>query len=241
MTKTLLDGVNDVLRRRGEIKSNSGELASLTDSQRQTSIDLAIQAWNESVIDLYDISEMQMPNEMATSNIMLITSTRAYTLPTDLVMIRYPLIQETNGYTIYEYGGGWDQMRRDQLQPSNYTGRPSLGCIRPSDGKLYLDRTPTSVDNGLQYTLTYDKSLIMSLAADTFPFNDEVYYMMVATVAEKLKMETANQNDTKYLVSEKKYQQALGKAAGLLSKKPQRSSWLPEHGSWDTSDPLMEG
>ena len=225
MAKTLLNAVNDTLKRLAYIKGNSGELSSLTDSQRQVMIDLAVASWNETIIDLYDVSELQFPNEMATATITLVTSTRAYVLPSDLTFIRFPLINTTNGYTIEAYPGGWEQMRRDQLQPSNYTGRPNYGVVRPSDGYLYLDRIPQSADNGLAYTLTYDKSLLMAVAADTVPFNNDIYTALIPAVVEKIKMERDEQNDTKYAVSAKKYRTSLGKAASMLMQQQPKTSY----------------
>lgn len=234
MAKTLLNGVNDVLKRLGYIKGNSGELASLTDSQRQVIIDLVIQSWNELLIDVYDSAEIAFPNEVATSNITLATSDRDYVLPSDLVYIRWPLINQTYGYEIFEYPGGWDQLRRDQTIPANYTGRPQYAAVRPTDGYLYLERIPTSAENGLVYVLTYDKSLLMDSAADTFPFIDDVYQMLIPCVTELVK------RDQEKAFDEAIYRRRLGQAASLLTRKQQRQSWTPQRlGAHVTnSDPL---
>jgi len=238
MSRTLLQGVNEVLKRLGDIKSNSGELSSLTDSQRQVQIDLAVQVWNEVILDLYDSCEEQLPKEMSTSTITLATGDRDYSLPTDMTYIRWPLKNDSNGYLIQEYPGGWQQMLLDQLQPANFTGRPFYGCIRPSDGLLYLDRIPTAADNGLAYTLYYDKSLIMSSAASVYPFSDDVFTELVPAVAEKIKMERDNQSDAKYSVSEKKYSKSMGKAAAKVSMNVARNYYSPDRGYGNTSDPM---
>lgn len=227
MAKTLLQGVNDVLKRLGVIKGNSGELSSLTDSQRQVLVDLAVNCWNEVVIELYEASDLSMPKEVGSTTITLATGDRNYTLPSDLVYIKWPLINASNGYLIQEYPGGWDQIQNDQLQPANFTGRPFYATIRPTDGLLYMDRIPTPADDGLQFTLEYDKSLIKTLASDTFAFNDDVYHILIPAVAEKIKMERDEQSDSRFVVSLKKYQHSLGIAAGMISLNKQRNNWLP--------------
>lgn len=234
MSRTLLQGVNDVLKRLGYIKGNSGDLTSLTDSQRQVAIDLTIQSWNEIIIDLYDSCEIPFPNETTTTNITLATSDRDYSIPADLIYIRWPLINATYGYEIFEYPGGFDQMRRDQTIPANYTGRPQYAAIRPSDGLLYMDRIPTSVENGLVYVLTYDKSLLISSAASTFPFIDDVYQILIPCVTELVK------RDVEKAWDEDIYNRRMGQAAAMLSKNLPRQSWTPQRlgAQVTSSDPL---
>lgn len=224
-TKTLLNGVNDVLMRMGSIKSNSGALDSLVDSQRQVQIDLAVQIWNEVIIDLYDSCDDSMPNEMAEGTITLAASDRDYTLPTNLTSIRWPLKNVTNGDFIYEYSGGYEQLFKDQSIPASYTGKPQAGVIRPSDGQLYLDRIPTAAENGVVYTYLYDKSLIVSLATDIFAFNDDVYFTLLQAVVEKIKMERSEQSDARYSVSQRKYEKSVGKAAAKIRLQQPRKSW----------------
>lgn len=227
-TKTLLDGVNDILMRMGSIKSNSGSLDSLVDSQRQVHIDLAIQAWNEVIIDLYDSSEDIMPNEMGITTITLALNDRDYVLPSNLTSIRWPLKNLTNGDEIFSYAGGYEQMFKDQSIPDDYTGKPQAGCIRPSDGYLYLDYIPTSAEHGAVYTLLYDKSLIVSESTDVFAFNDDVYFTLLQAVVEKMKMERDEQSDARYSVSQRKYDKAIARAAAKIRLRQPNKSWGPK-------------
>lgn len=232
-TKTLLNGVNDVMKRLGFIKGNSGELASLTDSQRQTTIDLVVQAWNELLIDLYDSAEIPLPNEVGTNTITLATDDRDYALQSDVVQLRWPLVNTITGHEIHKYPGGWDQLRKDQTIPANYTGLASYAVIDPIDGELYLDRIPTASENGDVYTYYYDKSLLISTAAATFPFTDTVYQTLLVPCAELVKREKKNSFDGPM------YAKRLGTAAGLLTQEQQRESWAPiRSGSVNTSDPM---
>jgi len=174
-TRTLLNGVNEVLKKVHMIQGDSGELTTLSDSGRQTYIDIAVQCWNESIDDIYGFSHQAFPQEVAEGTITLVTSDRSYALATDMNQLRYPFRDETNRQYISEYPGGYLKLLEDQPNPADFTGLPYLGCISPVDGEFFLDRLPTSDENGRVYKYQYDKDLVMTLAADTFPFKDVVF------------------------------------------------------------------
>jgi hypothetical protein len=230
---TLLSGVNAVLKRIGVIKGNSGELASLTDEQRQVVIDLTIQAWNEILIDVFDSSEIAVPNEVSSNTITLATGDRDYALQTNVVQLRWPFKNLTTGHEIHEYPGGWEQLISDQTIPGNYTGQASYAVIDPSDGELYLDMIPTANENGDVYTYYYDKSLLMSAAADVFPFSDTVYTSLIPAVAELVKRDREKSFDKDI------YKRRVALAVGQMTKQQLRSSWAPvRNSSVNSSDPL---
>lgn len=221
MAKTLLQGVNDLLKRVQIISGDSGDLASLTDSGRQVFIDLAVQVWNEAVEQLYSISDQPFPQELAENTITLATSDRDYALQTDLVQLHFPLIDETNGAYILEQPGGYLAIVNTQLFPANYTGLPTYAAIRPTDGQLYLDRIPTSAENGKVYKYRYDKDVSLSLAADTFPFSDAVYRALMPVAAELWRL--FQENKSFQGVSKLSF----GRAARFLTNTQPRDSWLP--------------
>lgn len=218
---TLLDGVNAVLKRVKVIQGDSGALASLTDSARQNYIDICIQIWNELVEQLYSVSEVSMPKELAENTITLATGDRDYALQTDVVQLHFPLLDETNGQYITEYPGGYLQLVQDQPFPANETGLPTMAAIRPTDGQLYLDRIPTSAENGRVYKYRYDKDVSLSVAASTFPFIDPVYRAMIPAVAEVWML----RNNQTY--NDGVYKSSMGRASRLLTGKQLRDSWLP--------------
>ena len=218
---TLLTGTNEVLKRVQLIQGDSGILTTLTDSARQVYIDTAVQMWNETIDELYSISDKPKPKELAENTITLTTSTRAYALQTDLLQLYWPFLDETNGRFITEYPGGYLDLVTSQLVPANYTGLPIMGCIRPTDGYIYLDRIPTSNENGLIYKYRYDKSLNMTTAAAVFPFNDAVFRSLVPSVAELWKKQHNNKFDNGI------YQNGLGRASRYLLNLQQRDSWTP--------------
>lgn len=220
MAKTLLNGVNEVLKRNGLITSDAGLLSSLTSSAIQRDIDIAVQVINEGTVQLYAATDEAMANEQAESSFTLVADTRAYTLASDLVQLRWPLIDKTNSQFITEFPGGYNAML--QLDPEqDDTGLPHWGAIRATDGKLYLDRAPTSADAGKTYTYQYDKSLLMTLLTDTVPFGDEVFTLMVPVWALLWKRERRSEFDADL------FGRALGTAALLLTKQQPRTSYSP--------------
>lgn len=216
--KTLLNAVNEILKRVSYTAGDAGALTSLTDSARQVAIDCAVQAVNEGIEELYTACELAMPNEQAESTITLATATRAYTLATDLLQLRFPLIDKTNTQFIYEYRPGYNALLR--LDPEeNDTGIPRWGVIRPTDGKLYVYPAPTSVDNGKVYTYQYDKNVSLSVAASAVPFNDAVFRAMVPFWSETWKREQRQSFDAELAKA------SFGRASRLLTQVQPRDNW----------------
>lgn len=232
MSKTLLNGVNDVLKRIGVIKGNSGELTSITDSARQTVIDLTVQSWNEALVDLVDSAGDAIPKAVGSGTLTLATSTRAYAPASDLVKIRWPFHDATNGRYISEYPGGYEQLYQDQPVPSTIAGIPTQAAIRLTDGYIYLDTTPTSAENGLVYTYLYDKSLLMTAYTSVFPFTDSVYQVMIPAVAELVKRDWESTFDAAV------YKARMAQASSLASENEIQYQWTPERGNQESSDPL---
>lgn len=219
MAYTLLDATNLLLKRVKIIAGASGALTSLTDSPRQTMVDTAVQVINESIHELYSETERPLPLESETANITLTNGNREYPLPADLEKIRYPLLDTTHGQYVYEYDGGYEQMRKDQPQPGNYTGLPYFATINPATGMLRFERAATSVEAGRIYELFYDKRLSLALAADTFPFSDTVVDSLVPCWAEDWNRSQKRSFD------EKKRNTAFAQACRYLTQKPLRRSW----------------
>jgi hypothetical protein len=220
MPKSLLNCVNEILKRTAIIAGDSGLLTTLTDSARQVSIDAAVQVVNEGIVDLYTTCEIAMPNEQAAGTLTLVTGTRAYTLASDLVQIRFPMIDKTNNQYIYDFPGGYNAMLVADPEQDD-TGLPMYGAFRPTDGLFFLDRAPTTVENGRIYTYQYDKNLALTAAASTVPFNDVVFLKMVPVWVQLWKRERRNEFDGEL------YRLNLGTASALLSQKQARTSYSP--------------
>lgn len=125
------------------------------------------------------------------------------------------------------------QMRSDQIFESSETGLPYYGAIDPTDGSFYMDKIPTSNENGNVFTYWYDKDLEMSATTDTFPFNNHVYLSLVRVVAEKWREEN------KQTFNQRIHDMWLARAASYLNQTERKGSWLPQRWSvnTDTTDP----
>lgn len=236
MSKTLLNGVNAVLKRHRLIHGASGELASLTDSALQVAIDLTIDAWNETMIKLYRKAKRSFPSGTSTGTLTLATGDDDYDLTSiasDFVRLRWPLSDATNNQFISQYPGGWEELFHYK-QITDSDGLPKLGAIRATDGQLLLDFTPTANENGRQYTFIYDKTLIMSAAADVFPFTDDVWQMLVLPVTEAVRRDLRNAFDKQL------YDEHVATAASLLTQEPRDDEYLPQriHEPVNMTDPL---
>lgn len=218
---TLLDGVNEVLKRVAIIDSDGGTLASLTDSARQVWIDAAIQCWNEAIDDLFSSIHQPLPTRFAESSITLATGDRDYALQS-AARIFFPFRENTNGHRIEEYKAGYQNMVAGQLVPGNYTGRALFACIRPTDGQLYLERIPTASENGLVYVYGYETDTGLSVAADTMPFSESCFRAMVPVVAQLWSREQQRQFDPAL------YTASLGRAAKFVRRLPPREMWTPD-------------
>lgn len=220
MAKTLLQAVNETLKRVRVISGDSGVLTTLTDSARQGAIDIAVQVINEGLEELYSVVSMALPKQQAQSTVTLVTSQRDYTLASNLIALRWPLIDKTNNQIITEFPGGYNAILTYDREQDD-TGLPQSAAISPVDGKLYLDSIPTSAEAGRIYTYQYDKDLSLVDAADEFPFSDTAFRAMVPVWVQLWKREEQNQFDGDL------FKASMGRAARSLPMKPPRSTYAP--------------
>lgn len=218
MAKTLLNGVNEVLKRVGVLSGVTGELSTLTDSAKQNYIDVAVQVLNELVEELYEDANVSFPDEQAEATITLATGTRSYALASDLVQLKWPLIDKTNNQYIWQFSGTYDDMLTFDPEQDD-TGLPLWGRISPVNGELHLDRAPTSEDNGNVYTYQYDKDLSLSLAADTFPFKDVVFRAMIPAAGQYWNRDQKRDFDAAI------FTKSFGRAKRYLTQKQRPRSW----------------
>jgi len=226
MSKTLLNAVNEVLKRVGLIAGDALLLQSLTDSGRQRAIDVAVQVIGEGVDELFTVTGIEKPQGQAQSTVVLTLNTRAYSLASDLVRLRFPLIDKTNFQYVFDFPGGYEALLvYDPTQ--SFTGLPFYATIRSTDGLLYVDRAPTAQDVGRVYTYQYDKDLTLDEAADPVPFNDVVFRAMVPAWAQLWRRDFRGTKD----FDRDSYTMSLARAGRLLTKREPRTSYSPRRGS----------
>lgn len=222
MAKTLLQSVNAVLRRVGVIQGESGNFSSLTDTARQRDLDVAVDVINEGLEELYSLTPHARPKGVAESTISLLASTRGYSLASDIVRLRWPMIDKTNTQFIYEFKGGYEKLL--QLDPEqDDEGLPLFGALDPTDGKVYLDRAPSSENVGAVYTYQYDKDISLSTVSDTVPFTDAAWRAMVPVWVQLWRRDRRGQDEFDTGL----FSANLGRASRLVFQQPQRTSWSP--------------
>jgi hypothetical protein len=235
MAKSLLNGVNAVLKK-ARVLDAQGELSSITDSARQMFIDTAIQALNESVDELYSAPGFSKPKQTKTRTLTLVNGTQEYPLPSTMDRLRteYNLIDETNNHVIFllEEGGYHDIIIGDI--EADDTGLPSHAAISPINGRLRMDRTPTSSEDGRTYTYRYDTDLELETATDTFPFSNVVFRALVPAAAELWKLH--NEQD----FSNGLYRASMARAKRLLRQVPETYSYRARRGGGNITDPMHD-
>lgn len=217
MAKTLLNAVNAILKKVG---STVDDVSSLTDSGRKRDINLAVQVWNEATDLVYAATNKPLPNEQAESTITLVAGQRGYATASDMVQIRWPLIDKTNSQYITQHPGGYNQILLDDPEQDD-DGLAITAAISPVDGKIYLSREPSASDAGKVYTYQYDKDLELTSASDEVHYSNAVFRAMVVVAAQMWKAEKNN------VFNQPFFDKALGHAARLLTQNQPKGDYQP--------------
>lgn len=236
MSKTLVNGVNDLLIKVG-VLDNDTVLTSLTDSARQTYVDSAVQAINETLDRLFALPQMPTrPNQVSERVITLTTDDQDYELHESLVRLipQFGLVDEENNHviSIIDDPDAYRRMIIGDIEQDD-TGLPYLACIRPTDGQLWLDRAPTAEYDGRQYKYRFERDPGMSEATDEFLFTDPVYRGVVLAASELWKKENKSSFNGSL------FNAALAQAASRLTRTPPRDRWIDKgRGGSSPTDPL---
>ncbi len=135
--------------------------------------------------------------------------------------VRAIMINESDGSKLHHYPGGWDQMRRDQLQPSQHTGKPLHWTINPTTGKFELDNAAVAANNGDVYKYIYIKQINLSAVSDTFPVLDDVIDTLIPAVVQLWNREFKDRFD------EAQFNRSYARAAKRLSQIPRMQRYGP--------------
>lgn len=234
MAKTLLNGVNDLLKKNAALDSGT-TLTSLTDTTRQQHIDLAIQVLNETLDEIYSLGDESKPEQMKEGTITLVTNQRAYNLRTDCIRLRteYPLVDETNSQYITILEDGYYQIIQGDTEQDD-TGLPSYCGISPVNGKLVMNVLPDSNANGAVYKYRYDRELALTDKDDEFPFSDAAYRAIIACAAQLWKLERHQD------FSPDIFRLSLGRAGRYIRQMPKRRSYMPSSRGTNSADPFEQ-
>jgi hypothetical protein len=219
MAHSLLDAVNFTAKKAHLIQGESGELSSLTNAAYQSDVDLIVDSIQEVIKTLLTFGGVE-PDMSSTGTVTLVDGTREYAPASDFqVLESNKMVNQTDGKWLSPYPGGYLGMFEAQHQPASYVGNPNYYCINPANGNFRLDTTPDSGQDGEVYTYVYQKSLSLSLAADTFPFHDEVVEDLIPAFAEFWKM----QRDQNF--NESLFNNSLSMAVRKIKGTPMRTRY----------------
>ena len=181
---TLLDMVNNTMRRAGLIDSVDEVLADLTEDALQVDIDMMIDAINDVIREMHSIADL-LPWQTSIGTITLADGTKEYAGPTNFMAMSSSRLQRLDeGMFISPYKGGYEQMFHDQTDPSQYTGQPTEWALNPVTDTIRLNATPGASEAGHVYSFLYSAEIYMSTAAQEFPFNDAVTHALQPAIVE---------------------------------------------------------
>lgn len=220
MSKTLLDGVNETLKRVNIIAGNQNLFTSLTNSSFQHNIDVTVQVINEGIDELYSTTGKSQPGQSGENTIALVMGQREYSLASDFVTMKWPMTDRTNTQYLFEWEGSYEDFLL--LDPQQvYTGLPIWGMISPITSKLRVDRAPDSTSSGRSYYYEYERNTALANATDAMPFNDATFRAMVPAWVQLYKREMRNEFDQPL------YQAGLGRASRFMTEEKMRDCYSP--------------
>lgn len=189
MAYSFLTAVNNSLKRVGVIQGSTGSLTSFTNSAFQVDIDVMIMSWNETLQEIAALPIL-VPGFADQGTYNLVLGQKEYALPVGASGAQLETVKLITNVTfrwaLDEYEGGYDQMVRDQPDPSLFQGNPMKWCINPGNNKIRYDFTPNSqVFFGGAVKHNIDGAIRISLQnpADTFTVSDTVVDQLVRPVA----------------------------------------------------------
>lgn len=174
---TFLDTVNRVLRINTVIGADDEDLTSFDDLQHVATLQVAKISIQSTLTEL--VSDRIIPYEESDGTITTVTDQRAYSLPADFVRFKgdNPFLLKLDGSgnsenrTVNHYRGGEEALRRAVLDYREQSGEPTWFYeIEGTTKQIGLYQVPNTNNNGTQYRFPYEKSVYVSVAADTMPF-----------------------------------------------------------------------
>lgn len=177
---TFLDVVNRVMRINSVIGADDDDLTSFDDAQHVATSQIARISIQSTLTEL--TSDRIIPYEEADGTITVVTDTRVYDLPADFIrfkgekpfLLKLDSSSNSENTTVNEYPGGEEKLRRGVLDYREQPGEPNwFYQLMSSTKRIGLYQVPDSSVNGVVYRFPYEKSVYVSLAADTMPFTTQ--------------------------------------------------------------------
>lgn len=187
---TLLEAINRILRKNAIIRGDTDTVSTLSDTQHNASLNLAVVAIQDELVKL--IAERLIPSERKTTGtITFATDTRTYALAADFTRF-YGIphfYRAADNEHIYEFPGGLEMLQVTYYDYATQSGSPVHFYWEPdSTKKVGFFQVPTSSENGEVWTYEYEGSVMIDAVSDTLPFhNDEESYAFVEMCSRRFK------------------------------------------------------
>lgn len=186
-----LTGLNRLLRTVQIISGDDDNITTFSDTQHAADIELAQIAIQDELSSL--VADKFIDYEKATATISLVTGTRTYALASDFMRFygsNPSFYDGTDNVRIYEYTGGEDHLRDVDYQYKTTQGSPWAWYWDSTTSKsVALYSVPQSTYNGRSLSYDYEKSVSVTLAADTLPFhNEEAAQAFISCAARRFKV-----------------------------------------------------
>ena len=170
---TFLECVNRILRLNGQIRGDTDTIATFSETQHNAATQIAIIAVQDELADL--IADRMIPYEVTSGTITLQTNTVSYTLASNFIRFygEPHFYREASGRQIYEYPGGREKLQIDVFNYETQYGQPNWFYWYPTTTKkVGFFQVPSSAEDAQLWTYEYEKSVMVSVAADTIPLHN---------------------------------------------------------------------
>ena len=216
-TGTFVDCVNRILRINTIIKGDDDDITVFSDTQHAASISLAQIAIQDELGEI--VSERLIPYEHTTGTISLVTNTRSYGLASDFIRFfgKPSFYDATDNRRIFQYPGGEQNLMNVDYQYKTNTGTPTSWYYDNTiSKKAAFYNVPDSNYNGRSLSYDYEKSIMVTNAADDMPFhNPEEFYAFASMAARRLKF-LMDEKDTGSLPNDATYSNAKSRLYDLI-------------------------
>lgn len=183
-----IGAVNRVLRINQIIAGDDDAIASFSEDQHRTTIELAKIAVQEELINL--ISEKSLPAERKVGEIITVAGTRVYNLPTNFLRFfgKQPYMRSTQNPTryIYEFEGGYENVRHvDHNWDTNESNEPYAWYFEPNNAQPKQVGFIQIPNVSLTYNFDYESHALVESEVDTLPFQNELENTAFSSMAAR--------------------------------------------------------
>lgn len=175
-----LDIVNRVLRINSIIGADDDNLTSFNDPQHVATLEKAKIAIQTTLTEL--TVDRIIPYEEADGTVTMVTGQHSYDLPADFIrfkgenpfLLKLDSSSNSANITVNMYPGGEERLRRQILDYREQPGEPRwFYVLQNAVKRIGMYQVPDASTNGIVYRFPYEKSVYVSVAADTMPFTTQ--------------------------------------------------------------------